>query len=731
MDDPGNAPPAPPTEETVQAATSAAMRQRIVEFNITLGQTYSGEAKRYCTWVDSEREAGNLPAGEKYLTRTNVDAYFAGPFLDRVMNHNSANRVKCSLQKFADVDEYAGDPEGFVVLSANVKQSIELMDAKHRKKEMESTADPQGSMATDMLTEKEKQTFINHVLLYEKQAWRSLTVTFTICEQMMLRQDSVRKLCYSDLMALLTHTPNPEIDDGYDTRCLAIKYGKFRHKDGQRIDRQIGAWRHKHWLQCSVGMLAFAVFDFLHDNQDINFLRPDIRRKPDWWSLPLVSDWDSTSSAGKSYEAVFNETGMSWAKCCHLRKSATEGATSRAGLSPDLVATMTKHVGDAKTARTMLSIYATELHPDVCLAMSGFMLHGKKFPYLVHRTRLDMTDLHARFDKDPVDIIFPLRQRWIEQRDSLHGDKSRACESLLFEVLPYFAEVIIQDGIYWTRHFPHHPASRRLLSAMPLNAGCPTWADNSVQKIANDELTSTAAAADRLNEAVRDSYNAVLSKLSVVESKLQEERARNLQLEDQRRAREDAEAIERRQLYLMMRQMAQALSQARNVAPPAAAAAAGAAPPPPPPPPPAGDQARRRQVRQLQQRQQRRLLPNAFHVLQGAPRLPTFRTEMPRTIRALVAEFLANNLAAFENMTKNHWTSAMQQAYGRRLYLFKYVHQQLARGGPYADPNQTMLDISEDIDENLIGGAGLTLTQFYRKVKDDDPNTVSRQPRQR
>jgi len=38
---------------------------------------------------------------------------------------------------------------------------------------------------------------------------------------------------------------------------------------------------------------------------------------------------------------------------------------------------------------------------------------------------------------------------------------------------------------------------------MPLNASHPAWADSSVQKIANDGLASTAAAADRLDGAVR------------------------------------------------------------------------------------------------------------------------------------------------------------------------------------------------------------------------------------
>ena len=42
------------------------------------------------------------------------------------------------------------------------------------------------------------------------------------------------------------------------------------------------------------------------------------------------------------------------------------------------------------------------------------------------------------------------------------GDKSTLCRKFLNEILPYFVEVLVQDGVYFILEFPLHPLSQLL-----------------------------------------------------------------------------------------------------------------------------------------------------------------------------------------------------------------------------------------------------------------------------
>jgi hypothetical protein len=58
--------------------------------------------------------------------------------------------------------------------------------------------------------------------------------------------------------------------------------------------------------------------------------------------------------------------------------------------------------------------------------------------------------------------LLPNLQTWRQQANSRGGDKSVCCDSILNHVLPYFIEVLVQDGVYFVRDFPTHPMSALL-----------------------------------------------------------------------------------------------------------------------------------------------------------------------------------------------------------------------------------------------------------------------------
>jgi len=88
--------------------------------------------------------------------------------------------------------------------------------------------------------------------------------------------------------------------------------------------------------------------------------------------------------------------------------------------------------------------------------MAGHRI-GKK-TYFVPRTLLPLAHSVEWYCRK----LLPDLDRWRRQSRSAQGDKSDCCKIFLNEILPYFVEVIAQDGIYLVDEFPNHPMSNML-----------------------------------------------------------------------------------------------------------------------------------------------------------------------------------------------------------------------------------------------------------------------------
>jgi hypothetical protein len=59
------------------------------------------------------------------------------------------------------------------------------------------------------------------------------------------------------------------------------------------------------------------------------------------------------------------------------------------------------------------------------------------------------------------DALLPRWRLWKEQAaEHGRGDKTTLCTQFLNHIIPYFVEVLVQDGAWFVRDFPTHPMYR-------------------------------------------------------------------------------------------------------------------------------------------------------------------------------------------------------------------------------------------------------------------------------
>jgi hypothetical protein len=89
--------------------------------------------------------------------------------------------------------------------------------------------------------------------------------------------------------------------------------------------------------------------------------------------------------------------------------------------------------------------------------MSGYL---KDEPYRLQRGLIELPHSITWYEK----ALFGNKlERFRTEAASRVGDKSTCCSNFLKDTLPWFVEVLIQDGIYFIEDFPDHNISRWLI----------------------------------------------------------------------------------------------------------------------------------------------------------------------------------------------------------------------------------------------------------------------------
>jgi hypothetical protein len=113
---------------------------------------------------------------------------------------------------------------------------------------------------------------------------------------------STCKLVYANLNFSYGFGPEKEGPRAH-IPLLVLRRGDV-HKDDHITDKQVGCWRHRNYLLCSVSVLARHVLWDFKNNATINFLHDDADKHADWWDTCLV-DWETYSQQSGPVRQVF------------------------------------------------------------------------------------------------------------------------------------------------------------------------------------------------------------------------------------------------------------------------------------------------------------------------------------------------------------------------------------------------------------------------------------------
>ena len=517
-------PRTPTNRATARAPTTPEIRERVINAaravlpRKKVDKTYKYEIKNYKAWVEKQ----NVVKNGKYLTRENVDWYFADVQLKRNVEVNTARRVVSALQHLAN-EEYAGEKDGFCVESNTVLQMLAAQKQQKVEHAKKVGTCHQTKAATKNMTEIEKSKIVRYVLKENKTYWSDFLTTWNACIAMFCRVDTMQKIKINDIMIDTSHSVGSikrDSENPFDQEMISMILRPYVHKERSTKSRIVGAYRHKDPFMCFTGCVSMNMFVLLNteiDNNTFNFyetnenITNNIRTErdrcksenyvePNWSQKCLIRKWNSPNAVAVSYKQVLKANEVHWAKVTHNRKAGIEAA-SAAGLDAQSIGTMSKHNSERGSSK-LNTAYVTELFPPVMLWASGYDrtdIHSYNNP----RTRLTMPDNNIEH------ILFPRLAEWREQQESDRGDNRECAEHFLSCVVPYIAKVIVQDGIHWIKNYPRNEASLLLLSMMP--ATYPDWALDARRKNRNQARDVENVKIDNLNATSQRAFNMMIS----------------------------------------------------------------------------------------------------------------------------------------------------------------------------------------------------------------------------
>jgi hypothetical protein len=388
--------------------------------------------------------------GFDYIKQTNIEAYFCQDVVSREGRLNHINRIVSSLQwMLVNVEKPRGTSSYVIrkspMVLAAIKQQQENWKNAGSAKHLGS--DPHKGLK-DLMPLSDKLRIGRNIHNGSRGGdWGSLGMSFSWGYNAGVQGESSRKFVYADLN--LSRGFGPE-KDGPRSRCLMLVLRKGdAHKDRSDTDKQVGVWRHREYLLCSVFNTALHVINDLSTDTTINFYHLDKKKaRAGWWDKPLI-EYEASGQESSAMMAVYAATGVESCKLTHNRTHAVQLGGSE-GLAPWQLNTFTKHMLDK-----LNSAYQPKMNRETAKVMAHF---EKDEPYFHGSSNVQ----HPVGIPVLTNYLLPNYCMWCNQSNSAEGDKSSCCRKFLNQVLPFLVEVLVQDGIYLVQEFPNHPMSNYL-----------------------------------------------------------------------------------------------------------------------------------------------------------------------------------------------------------------------------------------------------------------------------
>ena len=646
-------------------------------------KSYKLAWKKYTTWVDAMRRKGEITVGDRYLTQANIDLYFTTVVVILKVNPNGARRIVSALQWYSNRQIYSIGEEKFKLECPLIVDALQDHQRVWLEAQNNAVVDPHANLPTNMLSDDEVCYALKTSL--STKIWMDMLPCWTTCEQALTRTDSFRKFKICDLVVDGTHGPK---ETGPDSQMLSVILRKLIHKERAHRIRVVGTWRHKNFLRCSTGMIALSLFVRLYDDVDLHFYKStEVNDVPPWQKRRLIDGFETDKKVNDAYSSLLQQCGLRWFKVTHLRTLGCERA-SRRGCSDNVIGTMSKHV-TKKIAR-----YETELHPKILLVQAGLL---KRDTYFVPRTHLRLPD---GFSGDElVQTLFPKIRVWREQQaDPVLGDHPHpkcAAHVFLWEVLPFLATVLFQDGIYWLRDFPHHEATVLLATLLP--SWYPEWARHALSQVEEEGRNRQTAQVAVMNAATQASFDLLRQEQRIAhEAFLKEIRG----VADQ----------------LFHAQAHQFSVEAPSIVPQYHVPAPNVVPLLLPTP-------------QLQLEPPQ--LPPTVHLpppMDAVRTVPPMPGRLPKTMVEFLRQHQTFGLADLADADKHHWPDNIRMAYSWRSYLYEKMLKLARRLHTQGDLFTVKLpEAARRFDQRR---QGLTVPQYIESLKKLDTTVRKRKTRQ-
>jgi hypothetical protein len=259
-------------------------------------------------------------------------------------------------------------------------------------------------------------------------------------------------------------------------------------------------FRHKDWRRCATSIISFSIMARLHtltDGQIQKFFAYGRNGVPNWYKHYLI-DWRDYDSMSRVFKMFFNNNGIAYTKLTHTRKLGIIRA-HQLGADRENIILLSKH-----TTHRVDTSYLPELPYKAMLACAGFDVFRRE-EYFIPRSYITVP-------VGWINILFPQLELWKNQVNNL----------LDYDLLPFFATIIIQDGIYFTEKYPDHPFCKLLLYKLR-GEGYEQWSEQMRTAVREKEVVvEENVREDRKYEAVLRTAEKAVQQMLIMQQQINE-----------------------------------------------------------------------------------------------------------------------------------------------------------------------------------------------------------------
>jgi hypothetical protein len=154
-----------------------------------------------------------------------------------------------------------------------------------------------------------------------------------------------------------------------------------------------------------------------------------------------------------------------------------------------------------------------ELPSSAVLATSGFDVFRREEYYIARS--------YVQVPPQWIQMIFPYLNLWrFQVNEQLGFDKGAAAKNFVNLLLPFLAEIVIQDGIYFQKSYPNHTFSEILMHKLQA-VNYEEWASNARDQVKDREvIMEQNITKDRKYEAILRTTEQLVMKINNLEQRI-------------------------------------------------------------------------------------------------------------------------------------------------------------------------------------------------------------------